>query len=199
MALLRMAAAAAKTNTLIGRESLQRLADSEARIPEPWPAEARQLLAAIFLAGRSAIDVVEDLEQFELMVRLLPEWARVSCKPQRNVMHLFTVDRHLCEAAANPPRWPTPSCGPICWSWERCCTTSARAFRATTEVGMGLIQTIGERMGYPPEEVAVLVDLCRLHLLLPDVAVRRICPTRERFVPLRQRSTRSLSSTCWPR
>jgi [protein-PII] uridylyltransferase len=28
-------------------------------------------------------------------------------------------------------------------------------------------------MGYPPEELGVLVDLCRHHLLLPDVATRR--------------------------
>ncbi|MEZ5377215.1 MAG: [protein-PII] uridylyltransferase [Acidimicrobiales bacterium] len=174
LALLRMAAAAAKTNTLIGRESLQRLADSEARIPEPWPAEARQLLAAIFLAGRSAIDVVEDLEQFELMVRLLPEWARVSCKPQRNVMHLFTVDRHLCEAAANSAALADTVVRPDLLVVGTLLHDIGKGFPGDhTEVGMGLIQTIGERMGYPPEEVAVLVDLCRLHLLLPDVAVRR--------------------------
>ncbi|MCP3857888.1 MAG: hypothetical protein GY698_24725 [Actinomycetia bacterium] len=35
------------------------------------------------------------------MVRILPEWAQVRCKPQRNAHHTFTIDRHLCEAAAN--------------------------------------------------------------------------------------------------
>ncbi len=172
--LLRMAAAAAETDTLIGRDSLQRLVESEARIPEPWPAEARDLLAALFLAGRPAIDVVEDLEQFELMVRLLPEWAAVSCKPQRNVMHLFTVDRHLCEAAANSASLADNVVRPDLLVVGTLLHDIGKGYPGDhTEVGMKLIQTVGERMGYPPEEVAVLVDLCRLHLLLPDVAVRR--------------------------
>ena len=42
-----------------------------------------------------------------------------------------------------------------------------------TEVGMDVIPTIASRMGYPDDEVAVLVDLCRHHLLLPDYATRR--------------------------
>ncbi len=172
--LLRIAAAAAATNTIIGRESLQRLADSGARIPEPWPAEARELLAAIFLAGRPAIDVVEDLEQFELMIRLLPEWSEVSCKPQRNVMHLFTVDRHLCEAAANSAALADSVVRPDLLVVGSLLHDIGKGYSGDhTEVGMLHIRVIGERMGYPPEEVAVLVDLCRLHLLLPDVATRR--------------------------
>ncbi len=172
--LLRIAAVAASSNTTIGRDSLQRLADSEARLPEPWPREARDLLAAIFLAGRPAIDVVEDLEQFELMIRLLPEWSRVSCKPQRNVMHTFTVDRHLCEAAANAAPLAADVVRPDLLVIGTLLHDIGKGYPGDhTEVGMKHIQTIGERMGYAQNEVAVLVDLCRLHLLLPDVATRR--------------------------
>jgi [protein-PII] uridylyltransferase len=42
-----------------------------------------------------------------------------------------------------------------------------------TEVGIELLAAMGARMGYPPDDVAVLQAMCRHHLLLPDVATRR--------------------------
>ena len=101
LVILRLAANAANADRTIGRASLELLRDKGAPMPEPWPAEARRLFAQIFLAGRPAITVVEDLDHFDLMTRLIPEWEAVRCHPQRNVLHTYTIDRHLCEAAAN--------------------------------------------------------------------------------------------------
>jgi [protein-PII] uridylyltransferase len=42
-----------------------------------------------------------------------------------------------------------------------------------TEAGMAVVEKIGARMGFPPDDVSVLVDLVRHHLLLPDMATRR--------------------------
>jgi [protein-PII] uridylyltransferase len=41
------------------------------------------------------------------------------------------------------------------------------------EVGIEVIAQMGARMGYPPDDIALLQTMVRHHLLLPDVATRR--------------------------
>ncbi len=178
--LLQLAVAAAKTGLIMSRDSLAWLQRRGALLPEPWPDRARELFAELFMLGRPAIAIVEDLDQFGLMERLVPEWSEVHCRPQRNVFHTFTVDRHLCEAAANAADLLVH----LPWS-ETIHRADLLVVGALfhdigkgfpgdhTEAGIRIIGEIGERMGYPPDEVGVLVDLCRHHLLLPDVATRR--------------------------
>ncbi len=179
---LRLAAHAARHDAVIRRTDLAALAEKWQGIPTPWPPVARHLLAELFLSGRPAIRVIEDLDHFGLMVRLLPEWANVQCRPQRNVLHTFTVDRHLCEAAvnaahiANTTDWDHPP-----GSGRADLLVIGALFHDIgkgypgdhTEVGQEVIAELADRMGYSPEERAVLVDLCRHHLLLPDIATRR--------------------------
>jgi [protein-PII] uridylyltransferase len=172
--LLRLAALAAETGLTMSRASLADLARNGAELDQPWPREARRLFAGIFLAGRNAIPVVEDLDQFGLMERLIPEWANVLCHPQRNVMHTYTVDRHLCEAAANASELTHRVSRPDLLVVGTLLHDIGKGFPGDhTEVGIEIIGRIGERMGYSADDVAVLVDLCRHHLLLPDVATRR--------------------------
>src|SRR4029453_10371854 len=63
----------------------------------------------LLASGRSAVAVLEQLDQEGLLARLLPEWDRVRSLPQRHPWHRFTVDRHLAGAAraARPPH-PLP-------------------------------------------------------------------------------------------
>lgn len=98
---LRVAVAAAAEDARIERHCLDHLAVVGLPDPFPWSDDARQLFADLFFAGPSAISVIEALDQRGLWVQLLPEWASVRCKPQRNAYHTYTVDRHLCEAAVN--------------------------------------------------------------------------------------------------
>ena len=97
---LRLAATAAELDRPIARGSLHRLADRMPPPCDPWTDRTCTSLVDLLALGHPAIDKIESLDQHGLLVRLIPEWAAVRNKPQRNAYHTFTVDRHLLEAAA---------------------------------------------------------------------------------------------------
>lgn len=174
LVLLRLAATASRTGRAIARRSLAKIAEEGISIPVPWSQEARQLFAEMLLAGRESITVIEDLDHYELMARLLPEWEAVRCRPQRNVMHTFTVDRHLCETAANAAALADRVIRPDLLVVGALFHDIGKGYPGDhTEIGMEIIAKMATRMGFPDDEVGVLVDLCRHHLLLPDFATRR--------------------------
>ncbi len=171
---LRMAARAAQEDLVLDRGDLAWFSRQWTGIAEPWPAEARSLFADLFMAGRPAVRVVEDLDHFGLMERLMPEWTNVQCRPQRNVLHTYTVDRHLCEAAVNAAALTENVIRPDLLVVGALLHDIGKGYPGDhTEVGIKVIADIAQRMDYPDHDVAVLVDLCRHHLLLPDVATRR--------------------------
>ncbi len=171
---LRAAAAAARAGIRIHRASLDRLAAAGARLPEPWPEEARRAFAELLLAGPPAIAVIESLDQVGLWVGLLPEWAAVRSKPQRNAYHRFTVDRHLCEAAVGAAALASRVRRPDLLVVGALLHDIGKGYPGDhTEVGIELLATIGPRLGFDEVDVATLQAMCEHHLLLPDVATRR--------------------------
>lgn len=173
---LRVAVAAAVVGARIDRHSLDRLARLAAARPDPfpWTHEARQLFADLFMAGRGAIAVIEALDHKGIWERLVPEWREVRCKPQRNAYHTFTVDRHLCEAAVNASELIDRVDRPDLLVVGALLHDIGKGFPGDhTEVGTGVVETMATRMGYAPDDVAVLCDMVRHHLLLPEVATRR--------------------------
>jgi [protein-PII] uridylyltransferase len=172
--LLRVAATAAEADRRIERRSLDRLAATAPDVPTPWSEETRELFTRLLLAGRPAIQVVETLDQRDLFVRILPEWAPVRCKPQRNAFHRFTVDRHLCEAAANASALVDRVARPDLLVTGALLHDIGKGYPGDhTEVGIGIVRSIGERMGFVVDDITVLQDMVRHHLLLPEVATRR--------------------------
>jgi [protein-PII] uridylyltransferase len=143
-------------------------------MPDPWPAPARSALLSLLGTGKPALPVLETLDQHGLLVRILPEWEQVRSKPQRNAYHRFTVDRHLCEAAANAAALTRHVARPdllLVGAWLH---DIGKGWPGDhTEAGMEVVARIAPRMGFPPDDVDVLVRLVRDHLLLADVATRR--------------------------
>ena len=171
---LRVAAATAGAGTIVDRPSLERLAAETPPMPDPWPDEARRRLAELLLFGPAAIPVIEALDQRGLWTRVLPEWEPVRSRPQRNAYHRFTVDRHLVEAAANAAALAGRVDRPDLLVIGTLLHDIGKGYPGDhTDVGVELVEAIGPRMGFPPDDVATLVAMVRHHLLLPDVATRR--------------------------
>jgi [protein-PII] uridylyltransferase len=171
---LRAAAAAAEAGTRLSRPTLDRLAVEAAGPGDPWPDDARFALVRLLGAGRASVPVIEALDQRRLMSLILPEWDTVRSRPQRNAYHRFTVDRHLCEAAAEAARLAGGVRRPDLLLVGALLHDIGKGLPGDhTDVGVEVVGRIAPRMGFPPEDVEVLVSLIRHHLLLPDVATRR--------------------------
>ncbi len=171
---LRLAATAAALDRPIAKGSLHRLADRTPPPGDPWTDETRAALVSLLALGRPAIDKIESLDQHGLLVRLIPEWAAVRNKPQRNAYHTYTVDRHLLEAAALAAELTDTVERPDLLLVGTLLHDIGKGFPGDhTTVGIEVVDRIATRMGFAPADVAVLVDLVRQHLLLPDTATRR--------------------------
>jgi [protein-PII] uridylyltransferase len=170
----RLAATAAELDRPIAKGSLHRLADRMPPPDDPWAPEVRESLVRLLAAGRPAVDKLESLDQHGLLVRLIPEWAAVRNKPQRNAYHTYTVDRHLLEAAALAADLTDRVDRPDLLLVGALLHDIGKGFPGDhTQVGMDLVRTMATRMGFAPDDVEILVDLVRHHLLLPDTATRR--------------------------
>ncbi len=171
---MRLAAVAAERNLPISRDALNLLGRKAPYPPIPWPDLLRASLVRVLAAGHPAIAALEALEQREILSRYVPEWHAVRNKPQRNPYHRYTVDRHLLEATANAAA--------LAYRVQRVDLLLVGTLLHDigkgskgdhTDAGVTMAADIGARMGFPPEDVEVLVTLVRLHLLLPDTATRR--------------------------
>jgi len=170
---LRVAAVGAANDLPVHRAALGAMEACPA-LPEPWPSEARTHLVRLLAAGRPAVGHLEALDQHGLLAKAVPEWDAVRCKPQRNAYHTFTVDRHLCEAAAGAAALADRVARPdllLIGTWLH---DIGKGFPGDhTEVGMEVVARIAARMGFHDDDVDVLVAMVEHHLLLPDVATRR--------------------------
>ncbi|WP_200262837.1 [protein-PII] uridylyltransferase [Streptomyces sp. HSG2] len=194
---LRAAAAAAQAGLPLSPHAVRHLAATARPLPTPWPAEARELLVTLLGSGRPTVEVWEALEAEGLVGALLPDWERIRCRPQRNAVHVWTVDRHLIETVV------------------RASALARRVYRPDLLLVAALLHDIGKgwpgdhsvagetiaadvagRIGFDRADAAVVATLVRHHLLLVDTATRRDLddPTTVRVVvdAVRSQSTLDL-------
>jgi [protein-PII] uridylyltransferase len=171
--ILRAAEAAARRGVRFRRGALERL-EQAAAPGDPWSPDAHRALIGLLGAGEPLVAVVETLEHHDLMTRLIPEWAPVRSRPQRNSFHRFTVDRHLVEAVVQASRLTREVGRPDLLLVGALLHDLGKGYPGDhTRAGVELIARIAPRLGFPPEDVDVLTTLVREHLLLASVATSR--------------------------
>ncbi|MGQ0718281.1 MAG: [protein-PII] uridylyltransferase [Pseudonocardiales bacterium] len=171
---LRVAATAARTGMPIANATLTSLADTAPELRRPWPRAALEELLSLLGAGHPAVDVIEAMDRTGLWGRLLPEWGAVRDLPPRDRAHVWTVDRHLMEAAAQAARLTTTVRRPDLLLLGALLHDLGKGRGADhSVVGAALAEQIGHRLGLPDPDVATLRAMVRHHLLLPHTATRR--------------------------
>ncbi|GAB2931780.1 [protein-PII] uridylyltransferase [Streptomyces heilongjiangensis] len=171
---LRAAAAAAQAGLPLSLHAVRRLAATARPLPTPWPAEAREQLVTLLGSGRPTVDVWEALEAEGLITRLLPDWERVRCRPQRNAVHIWTVDRHLIETAVRASALTRRVHRPDLLLVAALLHDIGKGWPGDHSVAGEIIaKDVAARIGFDHDDVAVLSTLVRHHLLLVDTATRR--------------------------
>ncbi|MDH6624115.1 [protein-PII] uridylyltransferase [Streptomyces sp. LBL] len=171
---LRAAAAAAQAGLPLSLHAVRRMAAAVRPLPTPWPAEAREQLVTLLGSGQPTIDVWEALEAEGLITRLLPDWERVRCRPQRNAVHIWTVDRHLIETAVRASEFARRVHRPDLLLVAALLHDIGKGWPGDHSVAGEIIaKDVATRIGFDRAEVAVLSALVRHHLLLIDTATRR--------------------------
>ena len=171
---LRVAATAARTGLPVAAGTLHHLAETAPELREPWPPAALAELLSLLGAGRPLVDVVESLDRTGLWGRLFPEWGAVRDLPPRDRAHIWTVDRHLVEAAANAGKLTTRVARPDLLLVGSLLHDIGKGRGGDhSVVGESVTRQIARRLGFTEPDAALLGTMVAHHLLLPHTATRR--------------------------
>ncbi|WP_341267578.1 MULTISPECIES: [protein-PII] uridylyltransferase [Gordonia] len=171
---LRVASASARNQLPINGAVLERLANFASPIPEPWSSENLSDLLVLLASGHELIAPVEALDATGLWERIVPEWPVVRDLPPRDAIHTWTVDRHLLETTAYAGSLTTSVSRPDLLILGALFHDIGKGRGGDhSVVGAELVGPIADRMGLWPDDRDLLVEMVRLHLLLPSVVTRR--------------------------
>jgi [protein-PII] uridylyltransferase len=166
--------------------------DGIAAVPMPerieWTPGVRDAFLELLATGTEGVRALETMDRIGLLARLLPAWAAVRCRPQRDPYHRSAVDVHLLGALEGVDRLledPAPA--------DRLVVEAVAAVRDLDGLRLGaLLHDIGktgtpghvargdaiaaealQAMGLPEPTRDLARFLVAEHLLLSDTATRR--------------------------
>jgi [protein-PII] uridylyltransferase len=173
-AVLRVAAAAARHTAPIAPSTLERMATERPPLGHRWPPAVRDAFVSLLQYGSAATPVLEMLDRMGLLEWLVPEWALVRHRPQRNAYHRYTVDRHLLETAAQAARLVREVERPDLLLFAALLHDIGKGQPGDhSESGEVIAGEVARRIGLPARDSSVLRRVVKRHLLLADTATRR--------------------------
>ncbi|MBC9732278.1 [protein-PII] uridylyltransferase [Nocardioides marmotae] len=194
--LLRAAAEAAERDVVLAPPTAARLAREGAPLPDPWPAEARQLLVRLLASGRGLLDTWETLEETGALAAVLPEWERIRLLPHASAIHRFTVDRHVVETCVEASALIRTVGRPDVLMVAALLHDIGKGSLTEHSVaGEPIARDIARRIGFDEEAVELVGTLVRWHLLLAETATTRDPddPATVEVITSRIRSVEALS------
>ena len=159
-------------------------------MPEPiaWTGRTREAFMRIVRTGDHGVVALDVLDRLGLLSRLMPAWAEVRCRPQRDPYHRFTVDTHLTRTLAEMARLcdPGDAEGPliveaVALAPDRDGLLLGAMLHDIGKTGEGGHVDVGkhvasetlDHMGIRGETRELAAFMVAEHLLLPDTATRR--------------------------
>jgi [protein-PII] uridylyltransferase len=120
------------------------------------------------------IEIFEALDQEDVLINWLPEWAGVRSLPQRNVLHRHTVDRHMVETAVAAAALTRQVHRPDLLLFTALFHDIGKGTEDDHSLrGEQLIEPLALRLGFTASDTAIIQILIRHHLLLSATATRR--------------------------
>ncbi|MDA8196020.1 MAG: [protein-PII] uridylyltransferase [Actinomycetota bacterium] len=172
--ILRIAATSLTLGLGICVDALEICSERLEAISDIWDQQTLNSLIAILSAGAPGIAVMERLDHYGLLDKIIPEWGHVRYRPQRNAYHTYTVDRHLIEAAVGAGKLRRRVKRPDLLIVAALLHDIGKGIEGDHSlVGAKLARSISERMGLAEGDVDIIERLVVHHLLLADTATRR--------------------------
>lgn len=101
---LRAFATVATESGVMGAQSMTRIDGIVIDEEVEWTDDVRQAFLEILRAGEDGARALETLDRLGILIRFLPEWEPVRCRPQRDPYHRNSVDVHLLHTLAGMAR-----------------------------------------------------------------------------------------------
>jgi [protein-PII] uridylyltransferase len=182
-----LVADAAQAERALTAPEVEAIEEADLGEDEGWTDDVRDAFMGI-VRGPHAVAGLESLDRLGLLVRLIPEWRDVRCRPQRDPYHRYTVDVHLLRAfggmalaLAAPDASDPLEAAAVAEITDSDGALLGALLHDVGKVGEGGHVQIGgrvasavlKRMLLPGPTVEFARFMVGAHLLLPDTATRR--------------------------